>query len=143
VALTEDQIRRYQRHLVLPEIGGRGQERLLAASVRVEGRGPAAEECARYLVAAGVGRVVVDPRLDRTSLDGMNPDVVVSPAGQGPPGATQGEAELATQPLGLEAGRLAGAMAAAAAVLQLVGREIPGWRHEPWHGGEEGPWAQT
>ena len=36
VALREDQIRRYGRHVLLPDVGGRGQERLLAARVVVE-----------------------------------------------------------------------------------------------------------
>ena len=61
VALREDQIRRYARHVLLPDVGGRGQERLLAAAVAVElGAGRAAEVAAlAYLAAAGVGRLVL------------------------------------------------------------------------------------
>jgi len=40
--LTDAQIERYGRQIILPEVGGRGQERLLAARVAVAGAGPAA-----------------------------------------------------------------------------------------------------
>ncbi|MBI3271295.1 MAG: ThiF family adenylyltransferase [Planctomycetes bacterium] len=56
-AFTEEQIRRYSRHILLPEVGGKGQRRLLAARVRLlEARGPLAV-AAGYLAAAGVGRL--------------------------------------------------------------------------------------
>ncbi|ACY16676.1 ThiF family adenylyltransferase [Haliangium ochraceum] len=56
-SLREDQVRRYARHILLPEIGGLGQARLLAARVRVAlGQDPGAEQVAlAYLAAAGVG----------------------------------------------------------------------------------------
>jgi molybdopterin/thiamine biosynthesis adenylyltransferase len=59
--LREDQIRRYARHVLLPDVGGVGQERLLAAAVRVEvGPGAGAEIAALiYLAAAGVGTLVL------------------------------------------------------------------------------------
>jgi molybdopterin/thiamine biosynthesis adenylyltransferase len=59
--LREDQIQRYARHVLLPDVGGRGQQRLLAATVAVElGPGRAAEITAlAYLAAAGVGRLVL------------------------------------------------------------------------------------
>jgi hypothetical protein len=55
--LTDFQIERYSRQIVLPEVGGRGQERLLAASAAVLGRGEAVLFCAAHLAAAGVGRL--------------------------------------------------------------------------------------
>lgn len=60
-SLRDDQVRRYARHILLPDIGGRGQERLLAAAIAVEvGPGRAAEVAAlTYLAAAGVGRLAV------------------------------------------------------------------------------------
>jgi hypothetical protein len=59
--LREDQIERYARHILLPDVGGVGQKRLLAAAVVVElGPDPAAESAAlAYLAAAGVGRLVL------------------------------------------------------------------------------------
>jgi molybdopterin-synthase adenylyltransferase len=61
VPLREDQILRYARHVLLPDVGGRGQARLLAAAVAVElGPGRAAEATAlAYLAAAGVGRLIL------------------------------------------------------------------------------------
>ncbi len=58
--LSAEQQERYARHLILEGFGGEGQERLLAASVRVRGDGPAALWAARYLAASGVGRLAVD-----------------------------------------------------------------------------------
>jgi molybdopterin/thiamine biosynthesis adenylyltransferase/rhodanese-related sulfurtransferase len=51
--------RRYQRHLVLPDIGHVGQERLAAARVAIVGAGGLGSAAAIYLAAAGVGRLVL------------------------------------------------------------------------------------
>jgi molybdopterin-synthase adenylyltransferase len=58
--LSDSQIDRYSRQIVLPEIGSRGQERLLAARVAVRGGGDAALVCASYLSGAGVGSLGMD-----------------------------------------------------------------------------------
>ena len=59
--LREDQIRRYARHVLLPDVGGVGQSRLLDAAIRVDvGPGRDAEVAALvYLAAAGVGTLVL------------------------------------------------------------------------------------
>lgn len=66
VALREDQVRRYARHVLLPDVGGHGQERLLAATVTVEVRpgDAAAIVVLAYLAAAGVGRVRLTGAVD-------------------------------------------------------------------------------
>jgi adenylyltransferase/sulfurtransferase len=55
--LTDDQIKRYSRHIILPEVGGKGQRRLLDASVLLIGTGGLGSPSAYYLAAAGVGKI--------------------------------------------------------------------------------------
>lgn len=59
MSLRDDQIERYARHILLPDVGGRGQKKLLAATARVElSPGDGAAICAlTYLAAAGIGRL--------------------------------------------------------------------------------------
>ena len=57
MALREEQIHRYSRQILLPEVGGRGQRRLLAGELQLCGLGSVGVCCALYLAAAGVGRV--------------------------------------------------------------------------------------
>jgi molybdopterin/thiamine biosynthesis adenylyltransferase len=67
---TEDEVVRYARHIILPQIGGDGQRRLLESSVLCIGAGGLGSPIAMYLAAAGVGRLgVVDfDRVDLTNL---------------------------------------------------------------------------
>jgi len=60
MALTEREIARYARQLLLPGLGEEGQERLRAARVRAIGAGQLAGPALLYLVAAGVGTLWVD-----------------------------------------------------------------------------------
>ena len=53
--MTEQQIERYSRHIILPEVGGKGQEKLLAGKVLVVGAGGLGSPAGLYLAAAGVG----------------------------------------------------------------------------------------
>ncbi len=55
--LTNEEIKRYSRHLILPEVGLEGQERLKAAKVLLIGGGGLGSPLALYLTAAGVGTI--------------------------------------------------------------------------------------
>ncbi|MGH2642242.1 MAG: HesA/MoeB/ThiF family protein, partial [Actinomycetota bacterium] len=58
---TEDQVQRYSRHIILPNVGGAGQRKLLDASVLIIGAGGLGSPIALYLAAAGVGKIgIVD-----------------------------------------------------------------------------------
>ncbi len=68
--LNDEQLLRYSRHILLPEIGIEGQERLRAASALIVGAGGLGCPAALYLVASGVGRLTLaDPdKVDLTNL---------------------------------------------------------------------------
>src|SRR5436189_5311846 len=69
-SLTKDDVARYSRHLIMPEVGMDGQKRLKAASVLLIGAGGLGSPLALYLAAAGVGRLgLVDfDRVERSNL---------------------------------------------------------------------------
>lgn len=70
VALSNEEIQRYSRHLILPEVGLEGQKQLKAASVLLIGAGGLGSPLALYLAAAGVGRIgIVDfDNVDHSNL---------------------------------------------------------------------------
>lgn len=55
--LTDEQISRYSRHILLKEVGGKGQKKLLAGKVLIIGAGGLGAPIALYLAAAGVGTI--------------------------------------------------------------------------------------
>ena len=57
VPFSEEQIRRYSRHIILPEVGGKGQRKLLNSSILLVGAGGLGSPAALYLAAAGIGRL--------------------------------------------------------------------------------------
>ncbi|HEY3198364.1 MAG TPA: molybdopterin-synthase adenylyltransferase MoeB [Nitrospirales bacterium] len=101
---TDSQIERYSRHIILPELGGKGQKKLARAKVLIIGAGGLGSPAALYLTAAGIGTIglvdgdVVDlsnlqrqilhstdtigtPKVEsgRAMLNALNPDVTVTP----------------------------------------------------------------
>jgi adenylyltransferase/sulfurtransferase len=54
---TDDQITRYSRHILLPEVGGKGQKKLSQAKIFVVGAGGLGSPVALYLAAAGIGTI--------------------------------------------------------------------------------------
>jgi molybdopterin/thiamine biosynthesis adenylyltransferase len=73
--LTPEEIERYARHIVLPEIGGAGQQKLKRARVLIVGAGGLGAPMLQYLAAAGVGTLgIVDD--DRVSLSNLQRQVI-------------------------------------------------------------------
>lgn len=68
--MTDDQLLRYSRHILLDEIGIEGQERILAAHVLIIGAGGLGSPAALYLAAAGVSHITLvdDDVVDLTNL---------------------------------------------------------------------------
>jgi adenylyltransferase/sulfurtransferase len=89
VSLGDDQLDRYARHIVLREIGGEGQRRLLAAHVVLVGAGGIGCPALQYLAAAGVGRLrVIDD--DCVSLDNLQRQILFGTDDIGRPKAEVG-----------------------------------------------------
>lgn len=67
---TNEQIERYSRHIILPEVGGEGQKKIMQGKVLVLGAGGLGSPVALYLAAAGVGTLglVDDDKVDVTNL---------------------------------------------------------------------------
>jgi len=57
IELTHDEIKRYSRHLIMPEVGLAGQKKLKAASVLLIGTGGLGSPLGMYLAAAGIGKI--------------------------------------------------------------------------------------
>lgn len=56
---TRDQLQRYSRHIILPEVGGKGQRKLFGAKVFIVGAGGLGCPVGYYLTAAGVGTIAI------------------------------------------------------------------------------------
>lgn len=73
--LTDDQLERYARHIILKEVGGVGQAKLLSSSVLVIGAGGLGSPLLLYLAAAGVGRIgIVD--FDEVTLSNLQRQII-------------------------------------------------------------------
>lgn len=70
MGLTEEQIERYSRHIILQQVGGVGQEKLLSSKVLIVGAGGLGAPVGLYLAAAGVGTIgIIDgDKVDLTNL---------------------------------------------------------------------------
>jgi molybdopterin/thiamine biosynthesis adenylyltransferase len=87
VSLSDHQLERYARQIVLKEIGGEGQKRLLAGHVLVVGAGGIGSPAIQYLAAAGVGRMtIIDD--DSVSLSNLQRQTLFGTADIGEPKAS-------------------------------------------------------
>jgi molybdopterin/thiamine biosynthesis adenylyltransferase len=72
---SEEQIERYSRHIILKEVGGKGQKRLLDGKVLIIGAGALGSPAALYLAAAGVG-VIGIADLDVVELSNLQRQII-------------------------------------------------------------------
>ena len=72
---SEEQIQRYSRHIILPNVGGEGQSKLLSSRVLIVGMGGLGSPIALYLAAAGIGTLgLVD--FDRVELNNLQRQII-------------------------------------------------------------------
>ena len=107
MTLTDPQIERYSRQIIVPRIGGRGQERLLAARMLLAGDARDIEAPLAYLVGAGVGAIGVKVAGDQAGFAGqiaaareLNAGVSVTVADE-----SKGRVDLALLIVGSDAAR--------------------------------------
>ena len=92
--MNDDQLLRYSRHILLPEIGIEGQQKLLASRALVIGAGGLGSPAAIYLAAAGVGTIALADG-DDVDLTNLQRQVLHSTASVGTPKVASGAAALA------------------------------------------------
>jgi molybdopterin/thiamine biosynthesis adenylyltransferase len=77
IEFTDEQIERYSRHIILPEVGGSGQQKMLEAKVLLLGAGGLGSPAAYYLAAAGIGNLgIVD--FDQVDLSNLQRQIIHS-----------------------------------------------------------------
>ena len=113
---TNEQIERYSRQIILPNVGGKGQEKLLKAKVLIIGTGGLGAPCSFYLAAAGVGRIgLVDS--DKVELNNLQRQIVHTTDDIGIPKTESGkkrlialnpEVKVITHPLRLDSTNILG-----------------------------------
>jgi adenylyltransferase/sulfurtransferase len=92
--LNNDEIRRYSRHLILPEVGMAGQKKIKAASVLCIGAGGLGSPIAMYLAAAGIGKIgIVD--FDTVDFSNLQRQILHTDADVGRPKAQSAKETIA------------------------------------------------
>ena len=82
MTMTDEQIERYSRHIILKEVGAKGQKKLLKGKVLIIGAGGLGAPAAMYLAAAGVGTIgIVDA--DEVDLSNLQRQIIHTTADVG------------------------------------------------------------
>ncbi len=98
---SDAEIERYSRQIILPNVGGKGQEKILKANVLIIGTGGLGAPCSFYLAAAGVGRIgLVDS--DKVELNNLQRQIVHTTGDIGIPKVESGKKRLAALNPGVE-----------------------------------------
>jgi adenylyltransferase/sulfurtransferase len=92
--MTDEQLLRYSRHILLPQVGIEGQERLLAARALVIGAGGLGSPAAYYLASAGIGTLVLADG-DTVDLTNLQRQILHHTGSIGQPKAVSGRDTLA------------------------------------------------
>ncbi len=92
--MNDEQLLRYSRHILLPQVDIEGQERLLAARVLIVGAGGLGSPAALYLASAGVGTLVLADG-DTVDLTNLQRQILHRQSGIGSPKARSGQKALA------------------------------------------------
>ena len=92
--MNDEQLLRYSRHILLPEIGVEGQEKFLASSALIIGAGGLGSPVALYLAAAGVGTIVLADG-DAVDLTNLQRQILHTTGSIGKPKAASGREALA------------------------------------------------
>ena len=82
MAFTNEQLERYSRHIILKEVGAKGQKKLLNAKVLIIGAGGLGAPAAMYLAAAGVGTIGIADA-DEVDLSNLQRQIIHSTADMG------------------------------------------------------------
>lgn len=99
--LSNDEIRRYSRHLILPEVGMAGQKKICSTSVLCIGAGGLGSPIAMYLAAAGVGKIgIVD--FDTVDFSNLQRQILHGTEDVGRPKAESAKETLASLNPGVE-----------------------------------------
>ena len=123
MSFSDDELDRYARHIVLREVGGRGQAAFAAARVAVVGAGGLGSPCLLYLAAAGVGALtVIDD--DAVALSNLQRQVLFATGDIGWPKAATAAARLAALNPHVVATPVATRLTAANAAALLAGHHV-------------------
>jgi adenylyltransferase/sulfurtransferase len=92
--MTNEQVMRYGRHLIMPEVGVEGQEKINAAKVLLIGAGGLGSPSALYLAASGVGHMtIIDP--DVVDLSNLQRQIIHDTSSVGVPKAESAKKRIA------------------------------------------------
>ena len=92
--MNDEQLLRYSRHILLPEVGVEGQQKILSASALVIGAGGLGSPAALYLAAAGVGTIVLADG-DAVDLTNLQRQILHASGSVGKPKVESGREALA------------------------------------------------